>query len=143
MIQFRFQFTCYTFDFHFFYNALLYFQTVDIFLLIPLFIETIYIESTNKIRFLLNYMCLFKQYRSRYSPKSQGCVKETRSITPNQSLSQYNEILRTKIKFNAPMHHFYHNAAFKIQCSIKILKYIFIFEKGYKILSYISFTNGY
>jgi hypothetical protein len=77
--------------FIFFYNALLYFQTVDIFLLIPLCIETIYIESTNKIRLLLDYLILcllFKYYRSRYSPKWQDCVKEIRSITPNQSLSQ-------------------------------------------------------
>ena len=73
--------------FIFFYNALLYFQTVDIFLLIPLCTEIIYIKSTNKIRFLLDYMCLFRYYRSRYSPKWQDCVTETSSITPNQSLS--------------------------------------------------------
>ena len=75
-------------DFHLFYNALLYFQTVDIFLLIPLCTEIIYIKSTNKMRFLLDYLCLFKCYRSRYSPKWQDCVKEIRPITPNQSLSQ-------------------------------------------------------
>ena len=73
--------------FIFFYNALLYFQTVDIFLLIPLCTEIIYIKSTNKIRFLLDYMCLFRYHRSRYSPKWQDCVTETSSITPNQSLS--------------------------------------------------------
>jgi hypothetical protein len=90
MIYSRFQFTYYTFDFHFFYNALLYFQTIDNFLLIPLCTEIIYMKSTNKIIFLLDYLILcllFKYYRSRYSPKWQDCVKEIRSITPNQSLS--------------------------------------------------------
>jgi len=69
------------FDFHFFFHkALLYFQTVDIFLLIPLCNAIIYIKSTNKIRFLQDYLCLFKYYRSRYSPKWQDCGTETRSI---------------------------------------------------------------
>jgi hypothetical protein len=39
-----------------YYHAVLYFQTIDMFLLIPLYIVIIYIKSTNKIRFLLDHL---------------------------------------------------------------------------------------
>ena len=61
--------------FIFFYNVLLYFQTVDIFLWIPLCTEIIYIESTNKIRFLLEYLILcllFTYYRDPGIPQVTG-----------------------------------------------------------------------
>jgi hypothetical protein len=63
----------------YYYHAILYFQTVDMFLLIPLYTVIIYIKSTNKIRFLLEYLCLFKYYRSRCSLSDR-----TASITPEQ-----------------------------------------------------------